>query len=93
MVWDPLLVHLDNHIQNSHPSLRLNLLLCIEEIETIRHLYLKSKVIWVLVLDCYLVAYFCEYALEGTGRSLTCLLLYAGVLTDESEIFCVDALD
>ena len=92
MMWDTLLVHLDNHIQHSHPPLRLNLLLCIEEVETIRHLYLESKVIRVLILDCYLVAYFCEYALEGTGRSFACLLLYARVLTDESEIFNVDAL-
>ena len=93
MVWNPLLVHLDNHFQNSDPSLCFDLLLGIEKIETIRHLYLESKVIRVLVLDCHLVAYFCEHTFESAGRSLAALLLYTGVLTNESEIFYVDGLD
>ena len=93
MVWDSLLVHLDYHFQHSNPSLRLNLLLGIEKVKAIWHLYFERKVIWVLVLNCYLVAYFCENALESTGRSLSCLLFNAGIFADESEIFYIDALD
>ena len=91
--WDSLFVHLDDQLQNPDPSLRFYLLLSVKQVEAIGHLDLKGVATGVLLLGCNLVADFGEHALECTGRSLALLLVFAGILADESKVFEVDVLD